>query len=76
MASSPAGNLKAAPVPICPNCEGELAGVSIYMWQMENWLVISPYCPHCRVVLHTQVVPFVPGAGVVEGEASRLVRPS
>lgn len=72
--SAAAGPGPTQPIPICPHCEGELAGMALFMWQLEGWLIISPYCPHCRVVLHTQAVPIPPQMAV--DEPSRIARPS
>lgn len=62
--------------PRCPHCGEDLAGMGLFMWQVQGWLIVSPHCPNpdCRVVLHTQAVPVPPQT--VEAEPTRIARPS
>jgi hypothetical protein len=60
MANDAAAAPQAMVIPICQHCGEEFAGMGIFMWQVEGWLVISAYCPSCRVTLQTQMVPFSP----------------
>jgi hypothetical protein len=64
-------------LPRCPHCGEDLAGMGLFMWRVQGWVIVAAYCPNveCRSVLQTQMMP-VDEKPTIEGEASRLVRPS
>lgn len=45
------------PGPICPHCDAELPVVGFYQWAQGVFMMLGVYCPHCRRVLSTQVIP-------------------
>ena len=52
--------------PRCPHCGTEFAGMGLFQWLVESWLILATYCPNCKKSLHFQVVPaqiVQPGAG-------------
>jgi hypothetical protein len=65
--------LPKVPIPLCPHCGEELAGMGLYMWQVPGWLIVSSYCPGCHVTLSTQTVP-IPTEE--PADPSRIQRPS
>jgi hypothetical protein len=72
--AGPVPSMPPVVLPLCSECGEEMPQMSLFMWHVEGWLIVSTYCPACRVILSTQTVPFAPPAG--SGEPSRIHQPS
>jgi hypothetical protein len=72
MSTSPDSIQKQAPVPHCPHCDTEFAGMGMYTWTPVGWLLVGLYCPECLKTLHFSSIPFAPG----NDEPSRIPMPS
>jgi hypothetical protein len=71
-------NQPAPPLPRCPHCGEDLAGMGLFMWQIQGWLIVSAYCPNleCRSVLQTQMLPLPGEKPMIDAEPRRVVTPS
>jgi hypothetical protein len=51
------------PPPVCTHCGKELDSIALYNWLQTQWAVLAANCPHCRAILHMQVVPIAIATG-------------
>jgi len=52
---------QAAPLPHCPYCDAEQAGLGLFNWQAGVWMILAVYCAHCKKILNMSVLPMMAG---------------
>lgn len=60
--------------PKCPHCGQLLAGIGIWVWQVERAIISCIYCTLCGKAMHFTPIPLInPG---VQPDPPRIARPS